>query len=282
MRARCLVAILALFLCVTGSASAASIKLVDLWQSNVPYYHYFWVGRTNIEVAWLSSGLSPQATVKIELLKSGAPFRVLATGVPVQKSGATNSDGQLWGYWVWSVGPGSGDVGCFDSFRVTADGGGPSETTATFGIFDANEFKDSHGNASRVRVDAPVGGVLLRGQTTNIAWSLIAASADTIKLELYYQNAKVGDIGTIPVNPQACPVRGQFPWIVGRVSAVANPAMVPDGKNVIAGNYYEIRASTSFGWYLGGTFVIALTSNKPSPSGTPLHKVGPGTGTIKD
>lgn len=280
MRALRFAASVAISLCVTGAATAASLKVVSIWIAN-SQVGFFWVGHA-IEVPWIAGGVSLQTKIKVELLRRGLPARVLAQGLPVSKDGHTNSNGEVFNYFIWQPGPAPSDVACSNAFRVSTEDGSLSAVSDVFPIFDALEFKDSHGSSSRVRVDAPVGGVLLRGQTTNIAWSYIAASADTIKLELYYQNAKVGDIGTIPVNPQACPVRGQFPWIVGRVSAVANPAMVPDGKNVIAGNYYEIRASTSVGGYLGGDFVIALTGGKPGPVGTPLHKVTPGAGTIKN
>ena len=285
MRTRCLVAVLAACLLAAGAASAATIQLVDIWTSNVHAYNYFAVGK-GIEIAWLTKGVPAEGTVKIELLKNGAPFRTLASGFPVAKSAETNSEGQLWGYWVWSPGPAAGDTGCFDSFRVTVEPAGPSATTQNVGIFDAWEFKDSSGTISKVRLDSPNGGVLVKGQTATISWTVIpyfaAVPSGSVKLELYYQNAKVGDIAEVPVIWRACPMRGQYSWTVGQLAAATNAAMAPDGKSAMAGNFYRVRVSVGGGGYLGSTFVIALTSGMPKPAGTPLHKVTPGPGTIKD
>ncbi len=284
MRAHRVVLTFAALLGLAGASAAATIKVVDFETTNAPP-PYAWVGRA-LEVMWIAGGVGASATVKVELLKAGAPPRLLAAAVPVGRTDEANAQGERSNYYVWTPGPAPADVGCGYAFRVTLNGLGASASTKSFNIYDALQFKDSHGNVASVRLDAPNGGVLIAGRTATITWSSIGGPsynpAGTVRLELFFQGAKVGDIAEVPVNRRACTVRGQYPWVVGRVASAANPALVPDGKNAAPGNFYEVRVSTGGVGYLGGTFVIALTSGRPSPGGTAVPKVTPGAGTIKD
>jgi hypothetical protein len=272
--------ILALLLYMTGVAGAAGLKLIPL--QSTPGFIGFLVAGKGKEIAWIASGMDSKTVLKIELLKNGSPVRVLASGIPVTKA-APNAQGELFGFFVWT--PNQSDIGCAYSIKVGMENGAVSANTETFGIFEAYSFSDSSGNQSSVRLDSPNSGVLTIGSTSNITWSMIAFPqanpTGKIKLELYFQNGKVGDIAEIPLDFSKCPVKGQYAWTVGKLASIVNPAMIPDGKNLMAGNNYQIHLNN----YLGGTFVIALpgSGGKPVPGGAPLPKVPKGgRDTIKN
>jgi len=272
-----------LVLLMVGIVEAGDFNLVGLDQSPGTPFHGYLVAGQQKEIAWIGYGIDPKTTIKIELLKSGQFLRMLATGYSIAKLGP-NAQGQVFGYYIFT--PMQSDIGCLYTIKIAAENGSFSKTTELFGIFEAYIFTDSFGNQSFNRLDSPNNGVLTRGKTVNIIWTTIASPlvipTGKIKLELYFQNKKVGDIAEIPFDSNKCPVKGQYSWTVGKLASVTNPAMVSSGNNLIAGNFYQIRIND----YLGSTFVIALPSSsggKPVPGGSPLPKVPKGgMDTIKN
>ena len=77
----------------------------------------------------------------------------------------------------------------------------------------------------------------------------------------------------------ACPASGAYTWLVGKVTNVTDVSRIPDGKNLIPGNEYWIRASGDGSSYFGPQFVISGASHVPAPGATPVHKLPSGGGS---
>ena len=262
-------------LCATGSAWDGTLTVTDLSLSNPPYHHV-WVGQ-NVKIQWLYAGKVPILPLTIELRRYGVLVRVLATDVPVTSSGKPPGAGQATGSWVWSGGPKGKDIGCGYTILVTgpAVAGGWSKG---FGIFEVPMYKDTYGNTSPVRVDAPSSAFLVRNQVVDIAWSMIAEKSyypsQAVKFELYVQNQRIGEIVDFGENfndPGECHMQAGFKWRVGYVKDFTNPPaqIGPDipGAPPLAkpGSGYQIRASTGTGVYFTKMFAIVAEPPTAKP-----------------
>jgi hypothetical protein len=237
----------------------------------------YWPG-LNVGIGWVAKDLNPATKIKVTLLRNGAPLRVLGSGLPLT-NGDPPQDGPFrLGHIYWM--PAAADIGCHYSVLVAAEDGSASFTSQPFGIFAAMNFP-TKGAPSNVRLDQPTEGrVLVLGERGMIAWSLIADPklwpSKKVKLELFFQNSKVGDIAEVSLDFAGCPAHGSYTWPVGKVTGITDYSRIPDGKNLIPGNYYWVRASGDGSSYFGPQFVIAGKANLPAPGSTPLHKVPAG------
>lgn len=241
---------------------------------------YFWVGLKQ-SIGWVATGVDPKTKIKVTLLRNGAPLRVLGAGLPLNNNSTpgANARASTIGFIWWT--PTVSDIGCRYAFQVATETGGLSFTTQIFGIFAAASFP-TKGAPSYVKLEAPTAGkVLLLGQPATIKWSLIAEPSrwpsKKLLLELFWQNGKVGDITTIPLDFHGCPTTGYYTWTVGQVTNISNTGQIPDGKNLAPGNFYWVRASGDGSSYFGEMFVIAHSGGKPTGKGTPVPKPGGGT-----
>ncbi len=238
----------------------------------------FWPG-TKVGINWIAKDLNPATKLKVTLLKNGTPFRVLGSGLALTNGADPQQHGPiLLGNLWWT--PTVADIGCGYAAFVAAEDGSVSFTGERFGVFAAMNFP-TKGAASNVRLDQPTAGrVLVLGQTGMIAWSLIADSrlwpSKKLKLELFFGDGKVGDVAEISLDFRQCPANGSYAWVVGKVTGITDVSRIPDGKNLIPGNSYWIRASGDGSSYFGPQFVIAGHANLPAPGATPLHKVPTG------
>ena len=207
---------------------------------------------------------------------------MLASDVPLT-NGTPGQQGTLLLGNVWWT-PTVADIGCHYAFRVEAEDGSVSFTTESFGIFAAMIFP-TKGAPSNVRVDEPKTGSVFRlGNTGVIAWSLIANPkywpSGKLKLELFFENSKVGDIAEIHLAFRGCPASGSYAWQVGVLTGITDYSRIPDGKNLIPGNGYWVRASGDGNSYFGEPFVITGLLTLPTPGAGPLHKLTPATATV--
>ena len=243
----------------------------------------FWPG-LKVGIGWSANGLSPSTKIKVTLLQNGAPLRVLGSGLVLTNDNPGQSPQQayqLGGIW-WT--PTVRDIGCNYAARVATEDGSASFTSQPFGVFAAVQFP-TKGQPSNVRLDQPTAGrVLVLGQSGVVAWSLIADPklwpSKKVKLELFFKEGKVGDIAEVPLDFAACPANGAYTWLVGKVTNVTDIARIPDGKNLIPGNEYWIRASGDGSSYFGPQFVISGASHVPAPGATPVQKIPTGGGSV--
>ncbi len=232
-----------------------------------------WPGQ-KFGISWIAKDLKPGTKIKVTLLRNGASLRVLATGLSLTNEASPQRGPILRGNLWWT--PTAADIGCNYAALVATEDGALSFTTETFGVFAAMAFP-TKGGLSNVRVDQPVAGrVLVLGQQGAIAWSLIANPkhwpSKKLKLELFYDTFKVGDIADVPLDFTKCPASGSYSWIVGKLTSITNYSRIPDGKNLVPGNSYWVRASGDGSSYFGPVFVIAPSSGMPAAVGTHVPK----------
>jgi hypothetical protein len=276
--------LLPLFLALAGSVPALAGTLQPAGSIG-PNSGHFWPGK-KIEIGWIAKGLSwPSAKIKVTLLQNGAPLRVLGSGLAPTWS--NQQDPQRGGIW-WT--PTVSDIGCNYAVLVATEDGSASFTSQRFGVFAviaAMEFPNQD-QFSNVRLDQPTAGsVLVLGQSRVITWSLNADPklwpSKKLKLELFFSSFKVGDIAEVPLDFAACPVSGAYTWLVGKVTnggRLSQVSRIPDGKNLIPGNEYWIRATGDGRAYATPRFVISGESHLPAPGATPVHKLPTDGGSV--
>ena len=228
-----------------------------------------------VGIGWVANGLSPQAKIRVTLMRNGAPLRVLGSGLPLNNEDPPQTGPIILGHIYWT--PAAGDIGCNYAARVEAEDGSAAFTSQPFGVFAAMNFP-TKGAPSNVRLDQPTEGkVLVLGQRGLISWSLIADAklwpSKKLKLELFWENSKVGDIAEVNLDFGQCPVRGSYTWPVGKLTGITDYARIPNGKSLIPGNNYWVRASGDGSSYFGPSFVIAASSNLPLPGTAPKQKL---------
>lgn len=220
---------------------------------------FYLLGGKQVLINWFSYGIDLQTKLKLTLLKNGVPFLVIATGLSL-----TNGYKDIRDFWCgdakWT--PGNNDIGCNYKMQLSTEDNTISDTSQGFYILPATEFV-SQGKYSYVKLDSPKGGeILYLGKYYVIKWTCKPINShwpsQKLKLELFYNNTKVGDIANVDLNFNQCPVYGSYNWAFG--------------SNLTPGNFYQIRISGDSSSYFSDNFIIAYPSSKPG-SGEKVHKV---------
>lgn len=259
-----LIILVALFCLVTSSYSApVYLKLGGACYSTDPssFQQYLLSGK-QVNIDWSSTGISPQTKLKLALLKNNAPFRVIATGLPL-----TNGYKNVINDWVnstpWT--PANSDIGCNYKFELSTEDNSVSTTGLPFHILPTNHFV-SQGKYTYVKLDWPHGGEVLRlGKSYQLKWTWIPFlplwPSQKLKLELFFNNSKVSDIATVGLNFfNQCQIYGTYNWVVS--------------SNLTAGNFYRIKISGDSSSWLGDNFIIAYpTPTTGSGTGSKVPKV---------
>jgi hypothetical protein len=257
------VSVALLCLAMASHAAPVYLKLGGAPYSTDPssLQQYLLSGK-KVDINWSSTGISPQTKLKLALLKNDAPLRVIATGLPL-----TNGYQNAIGDWVnsapWT--PSSSDIGCNYKFQLSTEDNSVSTTGMLFQILPTNHFV-SQGKYTYVRLDWPQGGEVLRlGKSYLIKWTWIPFPqvwpSQKLKLELFYNHSKAGDIATVGLNFfSQCQVYGTHNWLVS--------------SNLTAGNFYQIKISGDSSSWLSNNFIIAYPTPTPgSGTGSKVPKV---------
>jgi hypothetical protein len=249
-------AIVAALLCLATPGYPGYLKLGGTMYAGTDGYL---VSGKQVTINWFSKDIDLQTKVKLTLLKNGAPFRVIATGLAL-----TNGYKDILNQWCndtkWA--PANSDIGCNYKLLLSTEDNTISDTSQTFGIFPAKNFV-SQGKYSYVRLDSPHGGEVLRlGQSYQIKWTFLPIinqwPSQKLKLELFYNQNKVADIATVNLDFNQCPIYGSLNWTVG--------------SNLTPGNTYQIKISGDTSSWLSGNFILAYPGSKPG-TGSKFHQV---------
>jgi hypothetical protein len=248
--------ILAVILFLATPGYSGYLKLGGTMYSGTDGYL---VDGKQVTINWFSKGIDLKTKLKLTLLKNGAPFRVIATGLAL-----TNGYQDILKQWCndtkWT--PANSDIGCNYKLLLSTEDNTISDTSLKFDIFPAKNFV-SQGKYSYVRLDSPHGGELLRlGQPYQIKWTCLPIvnqwPSHKLKLELFYNQNKVADIATVNLDFNQCPIYGSLNWTVG--------------SNLAPGNTYQIKISGDSSSWLSDNFIIAYPGSKPG-SGSKVPQV---------
>ncbi len=253
-----LLPVMLLCFAVTSHSAPVYLKLGGACYSTDPssLQQYLLKGK-KVDINWSSSGIGSQTKLKLALLKNNAPFRVIATGLPLT-NGYQNAIGDWTNSTFWT--PANSDIGCNYKFQLSTEDNTVSTTGLLFHILPANQFV-SQGKYTYVRLDWPQGGEVLRlGKSYQIKWTWVPFAqvwpSHQLKLELFSNNSKVVDIATVGLNFfDQCQVYGTHGWLVS--------------NSLAPGNYYRMKISGDSSSWLSNNFIIAY----PSPT------TGSGTGS---
>ncbi len=202
------------------------------------------VSGKQVTINWVSKDIDLKTKLKLTLLKDGAPFRVIATGLPL-----TNGYKDILNQWCndtkWT--PVNSDIGCNYKLLLSTEDNTISDTSLKFEIFPVKNFV-FQGKYSYVRLDWPHGGEVLRlGQSYQIKWTCLPIEnhwpSKKLRFELLYNNNKVADLATVNLDFIQCTIYGTFNWTVG--------------SNLAPGNTYQIKASGDGSSWLSRNFIIA-------------------------
>jgi len=270
-----LVLVVLLTAAVPAQAGLTILSFMDVF-AQPPSGWLFWSGY-QVHVAWkLTGSATGQEKMNVALLKDGAAVRMLASGISNKFANMGQASANYWyNEYLWTIGP--GDVGCHFQVQVTVQNSSLAIKTDMFNIYPFLNIQ-KNGVNSYARLDTPkAGDVILYGHNYDIKWTANAAHSawpsGKISLKLMTTSGgaviHVGDIVTVNIDFNGCPIYGKYSWPAGALFNITHPGKVPDGKNGIK---YRIRLTGDSSTYDTDDFLIGTLPHWTVTEGVAIKK----------